>query len=45
MKIWVSYEKLRKNEELNKKAKEVEMEALRIFGNLNNVKREACKKK
>ena len=34
-----------KNEELNKKAKEVEMEALRIFGNLNNVKREACKKK
>ena len=34
-----------KNEELNKKAKEVEMNALRIFGNLNNVKREACKKK
>ncbi|RXJ83788.1 methyl-accepting chemotaxis protein [Arcobacter cloacae] len=34
-----------KNEELNKKAKEVEMDALRIFGNLNNVKREACKKK
>jgi methyl-accepting chemotaxis protein len=33
-----------KNEELNKKAKEVEMDALRIFGNLNNVKREACKK-
>ena len=36
---------LNKIEELNKKAKEVEMEALRIFGNLNNVKREACKKK
>ncbi len=34
-----------KNEELNKRAKEVEMDALRIFGNLNNVKREACKKK
>ncbi len=33
-----------KNEELNKKAKEVEMNALRIFGNLNNVKREACKR-
>ncbi|BAK72838.1 MAG: methyl-accepting chemotaxis protein [Arcobacter sp.] len=33
-----------KNEELNKKAKDVEMDALRIFGNLNNVKREACKK-
>ncbi|MDY0050931.1 MAG: HAMP domain-containing methyl-accepting chemotaxis protein [Aliarcobacter sp.] len=33
-----------KNEELNKKAKEVEMDALRIFTNLNNVKREACKK-
>lgn len=32
------------NEELNKKAKDVEMDALRIFGNLNNVKREACKK-
>jgi methyl-accepting chemotaxis protein len=32
------------NENLNKKAKEVEMDALRIFGNLNNVKREACKK-
>ena len=27
-----------------KKAKDVEMDALRIFGNLNNVKREACKK-
>ncbi len=32
------------NEHLTKKAKEVEMLALRIFGNLNNVKREACKK-
>jgi len=32
------------NESLNKKAKDVEMDALRIFGNLNNVKREACKK-
>jgi methyl-accepting chemotaxis protein len=32
------------NETLNKKAKDVEMDALRIFGNLNNVKREACKK-
>ena len=32
------------NEILNKNAKEVEMNALRIFGNLNNVKREACKK-
>ena len=32
------------NIELNKKAKDVEMDALRIFGNLNNVKREACKK-
>ncbi len=32
------------NESLNKKAKDVEMNALRIFGNLNNVKREACKK-
>jgi methyl-accepting chemotaxis protein len=32
------------NENLNKKAKDVEMDALRIFGNLNNVKREACKK-
>ncbi len=31
------------NENLNKKAKDVEMNALRIFGNLNNVKREACK--
>ena len=28
-----------KNEELNKRAKEVEMDALRIFGNLNNVKK------
>ena len=32
------------NETLNKNAKDVEMDALRIFGNLNNVKREACKK-
>ena len=32
------------NENLTKKAKDVEMLALRIFGNLNNVKREACKK-
>uniref|UniRef100_UPI00404877EB methyl-accepting chemotaxis protein n=1 Tax=Aliarcobacter sp. TaxID=2321116 RepID=UPI00404877EB len=32
------------NEVLNKSAKEVEMDALRIFGNLNNVKRVACKK-
>ena len=32
------------NENLTKKAKEVEMSALRIFGNLNNVKRVACKK-
>lgn len=32
------------NEILNKNAKDVEMDALRIFGNLNNVKREACKK-
>ena len=33
-----------KNEELTKKAKEIEINTLRIFGNLNNVKREACKK-
>ena len=32
------------NEILNKNAKEVEMSTLRIFGNLNNVKRVACKK-
>ena len=32
------------NENLNKKAKEVEIDTLRIFGNLNHVKREACKK-
>ena len=32
------------NESLNKKAKEVESNALRIFGNLNNLKRDACKK-
>ena len=32
------------NEILNKNAKDVEMDALRIFGNLNNVKREVCKK-
>jgi methyl-accepting chemotaxis protein len=32
------------NETLNKKAKDVEMDTLRIFGNLNNVKRIACKK-
>ena len=32
------------NENLTKKAKDVELDALRIFGNLNNVKREACKK-
>ena len=32
------------NESLNKNAKDVEMDTLRIFGNLNNVKREACKK-
>ena len=29
---------------LNKKAKEVETNALKIFGNLNNLKRDACKK-
>jgi len=32
------------NEILNQKAKEVELNSLRIFGNLNNVKRIACKK-
>jgi len=32
------------NENLTKKAKDVELDALRIFGNLNDVKREACKK-
>jgi methyl-accepting chemotaxis protein len=32
------------NDNLTKKAKDVELDALRIFGNLNNVKREACKK-
>jgi methyl-accepting chemotaxis protein len=32
------------NEKLNQKAKEVELNSLRIFGNLNNVKRDACKK-
>ena len=32
------------NESLNQKAKEVELNSLRIFGNLNNVKRDACKK-
>ncbi len=32
------------NENLNKKAKDVEVNTLRIFGNLNNVKRIACKK-
>ena len=32
------------NQILNEKAKEVELNSLRIFGNLNNVKREACKK-
>ena len=32
------------NEELNKKAKEVETNTLKIFGYLNNVKKEACKK-
>ena len=32
------------NETLNKNAKEVEMDALRIFGNLNDVKKVACKK-
>jgi methyl-accepting chemotaxis protein len=33
------------NEALNKNARDVEMDALKIFGNLNNVKKEACKKK
>jgi methyl-accepting chemotaxis protein len=32
------------NDTLNKNAKEVETDALKIFGNLNNVKKEACKK-
>ncbi|KAB7885136.1 methyl-accepting chemotaxis protein [Poseidonibacter ostreae] len=32
------------NKVLNEKAKEVEINSLRIFGNLNNVKRDACKK-
>jgi methyl-accepting chemotaxis protein len=32
------------NLELNEKAKNVEVTSLRIFGNLNNVKRVACKK-
>ncbi len=32
------------NETLNKNAKEVEMDALKIFGNLNDVKKVACKK-
>ncbi len=32
------------NEKLNEKAKNIEVNALRIFGNLNNVKRVACKK-
>ena len=32
------------NDTLNKKAKDVEVSTLRIFGNLNNVKRVACKK-
>ena len=32
------------NSSLNQKSKDVEMNTLRIFGNLNNVKREACKK-
>ncbi|QKF66582.1 MCP-domain signal transduction protein [Arcobacter venerupis] len=32
------------NDTLNKNAKEVEMDALKIFGNLNNIKKEACKK-
>ncbi len=32
------------NSNLNQKSKDVEMNTLRIFGNLNNVKREACKK-
>jgi methyl-accepting chemotaxis protein len=32
------------NETLNKNAKDVEMDALKIFGNLNDVKKVACKK-
>ena len=36
--------KKEENSSLNQKAKDVEMNTLRIFGNLNNVKREACKK-
>ena len=32
------------NHTLIEKAKDVEMDALRIFGNLNNIKRDACKK-
>ena len=32
------------NTNLNEKAKEVELNSLRLFGNLNNVKRDACKK-
>ncbi len=31
------------NEVLNEKAKEVEIESLRIFGNLNRLKKDACK--
>jgi methyl-accepting chemotaxis protein len=36
--------KKEENSSLNQKSKDVEMNTLRIFGNLNNVKREACKK-
>ena len=32
------------NDVLIEKAKDVEMDALRIFSNLNNIKRDACKK-
>jgi len=32
------------NDSLNQKAKEVEINTLRIFGNLNKVKKDACKK-
>jgi len=32
------------NKDLNQKAKEVELNALEIFDNLNNIKRDACKK-
>jgi methyl-accepting chemotaxis protein len=32
------------NDTLNKNAKEVEKDALKIFGDLNNIKKEACKK-